>query len=156
VNYLKYAIVLLTLVWCNPAEAKTHELIQTHEKIEYSAAELKCLTENIYYEAKSLDKTGKVAVAQVTLNRMKDPHFSKSICGVINQKNQFSWAKKRNKLCSGKEWEDSKEVAKEVINGLRLANFDKALFYHATYCHPKWNNLTLFAVIGQHKFYTKT
>lgn len=44
-----------------------------------------CLAENIYYEAKGEDIRGQFAVASVTLNRVKDPRFPNTICGVVKQ-----------------------------------------------------------------------
>ena len=45
-----------------------------------------CLARNIYYEAGGESEEGKVAVAIVTINRVKDGRFDKSICGVVNQR----------------------------------------------------------------------
>ena len=57
--------------------------------------QLACLTKNIYYEAASESYEGKLAVAQVTLNRANDPKFPSTICGVVYQRTlgtcQFSW-----------------------------------------------------------------
>ena len=63
--------------------------------------ELNCLAENIYYEAGSESFEGKLAVAQVTLNRVASGQFANSICAVVHQKTgetyQFSWVGMRNK-----------------------------------------------------------
>ena len=45
-----------------------------------------CLARNIFYEAGSESEEGKAAVAIVTINRVKDGRFDKSICGVVNQR----------------------------------------------------------------------
>ena len=45
-----------------------------------------CLARNIYYEAGGESEEGKVAVAIVTINRVKDGRFDRSICGVVNQR----------------------------------------------------------------------
>ena len=56
-----------------------------------SAAErtkqLECLTRNIYWESASEPFEGKVAVAQVTINRVASGKFASDICGVVYQKN---------------------------------------------------------------------
>lgn len=44
-----------------------------------------CLAENIYYEARNEDIRGQFAVASVTLNRVNDPRFPNTICGVVKQ-----------------------------------------------------------------------
>mgnify|MGYP003343214093 FL=1 len=66
--------------------------------------QLACLTKNIYHEAGFEPFEGKVAVAQVTLNRVADGKFGRDVCDVVYSKNviyqkvicQFSWT------CDGK------------------------------------------------------
>lgn len=45
-----------------------------------------CLAKNIYYEAGGEPEEGKVAVAMVTINRVRDGRFGKSICSVVDQR----------------------------------------------------------------------
>ena len=44
-----------------------------------------CLAKNIYFEAGNQPLAGKVAVAQVVLNRMEHSAYPKDICGVVYQ-----------------------------------------------------------------------
>ena len=126
--------------------------------------QLECLTRNIYWEAASEPFEGKVAVAQVTLNRMQSGKFPDSVCGVVYQKNvfyekvvcQFSW------YCEGNHkmkpihkplWRESEEVAKKVLlEGFRLPGLKNALYYHADYVNPGWQ-LPKIDQIGRHIFY---
>jgi len=126
--------------------------------------QLECLTRNIYWEAASEPFEGKVAVAQVTLNRMQSGKFPDSVCGVVYQKNvfyekvvcQFSW------YCEGNQkmkpihkplWRESEEVAKKVLlEGFRLPGLKHALYYHADYVNPGWQ-LPKIDQIGRHIFY---
>jgi spore germination cell wall hydrolase CwlJ-like protein len=55
--------------------------IKTREK------QLECMAMNIYREAGYEPFEGKVAVAQVTMNRVKDGRFGDDVCGVIYKKN---------------------------------------------------------------------
>ena len=62
------------------------------------ARQLDCLAINIYREAGYEPFEGKVAVAQVTMNRVEDPQFPNDVCSVVYQKSttvktvcQFSW-----------------------------------------------------------------
>lgn len=48
-----------------------------------------CLARNIFYEAANEPEEGKVAVGMVTINRVKDGRFAKSICDVVNQRTVF-------------------------------------------------------------------
>jgi spore germination cell wall hydrolase CwlJ-like protein/uncharacterized Fe-S cluster protein YjdI len=48
--------------------------------------ELACLARNIFFEAGGEPIEGKVAVGVVTLNRLQDGRFGRSLCGVVDQK----------------------------------------------------------------------
>ena len=64
------------------------------EKQQAVMREVECLAQNIYFEAGAEPIAGKIAVATVTLNHVKQG-FAKTICGVVKQKRngvcQFSW-----------------------------------------------------------------
>ena len=126
--------------------------------------QLDCLALNIYREAGYEPFEGKVAVAQVTMNRVKDGRFGKDVCGVVYQKNvvmekvicQFSWAcdSVHKSRPIGKEaYNESYAVAKKVLlEGFKLDILKDALYYHATYVNPRWP-LDKVGQIGQHIFY---
>ena len=48
--------------------------------------QVECLAQNIYYEAGYEPEKGQLAVAFVTINRVKSGHFEDDICGVVKQK----------------------------------------------------------------------
>jgi spore germination cell wall hydrolase CwlJ-like protein len=54
--------------------------------ISISSKDIDCLARNIYYEAGSESEEGKVAVAMVTINRVRDGRFGKTICSVVDQR----------------------------------------------------------------------
>jgi len=128
--------------------------------------QLECLTRNIYWEAASEPFEGKVAVAQVTINRVESGRFARDICGVVYQKNvvydrvvcQFSW------MCDGSSktrpiypahWKEAEEVAKKVLlEGFRLPSIKNALYFHADYVNPQWNKEKV-AKFGRHIFYAE-
>jgi spore germination cell wall hydrolase CwlJ-like protein len=126
--------------------------------------QLDCLAINIYREAGYEPFEGKVAVAQVTMNRVKDGRFGKDVCGVVYQKNvvmervvcQFSWAcdaVHKNRPINKAAYNESYEVAKKVLlEGFQLSVLKDALYYHATYVNPRWQ-LDKIGQIGQHIFY---
>lgn len=126
--------------------------------------QLDCLTKNIYWEAASEPFEGKVAVAQVTMNRVRTGRFGEGVCGVVYQKNviyqkvicQFSWACENThkiKPVYAKLYAESEEVAKKVLlEGFRLTSLNDALYYHASYVNPGWHK-TRISQIGQHIFY---
>jgi len=126
--------------------------------------ELLCMTRNIYYEAAREPAEGKIAVAQVVMNRVAHPDFPKTPCDVIHQRTsfsrgpvcQFTW------LCDGSVernrirqdlWQESERAAKKVLlEGFRLPSLERALFYHADYVNPNWRQVRV-ATIGRHIFY---
>jgi spore germination cell wall hydrolase CwlJ-like protein len=127
-------------------------------------AQLDCLARNIYHEAGSEPFEGKVAVAQVTINRTESGEFPSDICQVVYQKNivyqkvlcQFSWyctAAGTQKPMNGPMYTESMEVAKKVLlEGFRLPDLKKALYFHGDYVQPGWNKKPV-AKIGRHIFY---
>ena len=56
--------------------------------INISSKDIDCLAKNIYYEAGGESEEGKVAVAMVTINRVRDGRFGRSICSVVDQRTQ--------------------------------------------------------------------
>ena len=126
--------------------------------------QLECLARNIYWEAASEPFEGKVAVAQVTMNRVQDGRFGKDVCGVVYQKNviyekvicQFSWVCEKNhkiKPVHPSSYKESEEVAKKVLlENFRLPSLSTAMYYHATYVNPGWRKEKI-TQIGQHIFY---
>lgn len=130
----------------------------------YKEQQLTCLAKNIYWEAANEPFEGKVAVAQVTLNRVRSGKFADSICGVVYQKTsfnskivcQFSWYCERNHLVKAVHaplFKESMEVAKMVyLEGFKLNSIVDALYYHADYVNPKWNKHRI-TKIGRHIFY---
>lgn len=121
--------------------------------------ELKCLADNIYFEAGNQSTQGKLAVAAVTINRVKSPKFPKSVCSVVYQRTkrvcQFSWVCEGKKTVrSAQQYSESKKIAEKVLlyganHGILGRN---VLFYHADYVNPRWN-LRRVAKIGDHIFY---
>lgn len=126
--------------------------------------ELNCLARNIYYEAGNEPFEGKVAVAQVTLNRVNHNEFPDDICQVVYQKNifysrtvcQFSWYCDSQALVrpiDQKSYDESMIVAKKVLlEGFRLPSLTTALYYHANYINPNWRKQRITRV-GRHIFY---
>ena len=124
--------------------------------------ELRCLALNIYHEARSESKRGQIAVAAVTLNRVKSDRFPNSVCAVVHQggeklhRCQFSW------WCDGrsdqpkdqKAWRRAIQLARESLAGLHRDPTRGALYYHTTRVKPAWSKkFRRSARIGNHVFY---
>jgi spore germination cell wall hydrolase CwlJ-like protein len=127
----------------------------TYQTVKATNAEILCLAKNIYYEARGEPVRGKIAVAQVTLNRVTHrTEFQSSICGVVYAKDQFSWTRERHKEPRGEVWREAQALAKAVIIGtVHLPEF-RALYFHNLTVSPRWNKTKeLVARIGNHIFY---
>ncbi len=129
----------------------------------FSKRQQRCLAIGIYFEARGESTQGQAAVAQVILNRVKNPAYPNSICGVVYQnkswKNrcQFSFACDgvRDRIRSKKHWSRAVAVASKVTSG---KSWNKAVgsstHYHATYVRPRWAKaMKKMKKIGRHIFY---
>jgi spore germination cell wall hydrolase CwlJ-like protein len=123
---------------------------------------LHCLALNVYHEARSEPEAGQLAVAAVTLNRMRSEAFPDSVCEVVKQggeqrhRCQFSW------WCDGKSdrptedeaWKNAQRISRLALLGLAEDPTHEALYYHATYVKPRWSHkMERTAQIDQHVFY---
>ena len=131
-----------------------------------------CLAQNIYFESANQPDAGRVAVAQVVLNRVDDLQFPNTICGVVYQAKmrtnwkgqevpilnqcQFSW------FCDGKSdeptdsitWMQSIRIADQVMFDFNFDLTEGALYCHTIHIDPYWNDyLTPTVIINDHIFY---
>ena len=173
-------------VWVSPTPKMVVETPNYYKpldfnRVKYTPADAQCLAKNIYFEAGVESTAGKLAVANVTINRAASKNYPNTICGVVQegihyynaQKNehfpvrdrcQFSW------YCDGlldepregKTWESAQELAERVL----VNHYDKALIditdgathYHANWMeeYPSWSKKKkVMASIDRHIFYKK-
>lgn len=123
-----------------------------------------CLANNIYYEAGIEPKNGKLAVAQVTMNRVASGDFPNSICKVVSQKTvkkkkvqvcQFSWKCQNVKAPkhTDRSYKESQEIARKFLQKVQhVPELKDALYYHADYVNPGWKKERI-TKIGKHIFY---
>ena len=140
---------------------KVEFLNLSYEKKQLVLKEVECLARNIYFEAGGEPRAGKIAVAEVTMNRVKSKQFPRSVCGVVHQRVrgtcQFSW------VCEGKKkvyrnseaWKDSIKIAENIlISKHHYGIIGSAKYFHATYVDPAWaEQKQLIRKIGNHIFY---
>lgn len=129
----------------------------------YSSKQRKCMANAIYFESRSEPEKGQIAVAQVVMNRVKNPAYPKSICGVVYQNKhwrnrcQFSFACDgiRDRINDRKSWDQAQKIADRVIDGkVWLKTIGSSTHYHATYVRPKWaRKMKKRDKIGLHIFY---
>ncbi|MBS0479499.1 MAG: cell wall hydrolase [Proteobacteria bacterium] len=126
-------------------------------------AALDCLTKAIYYEAASESDTGKRAVAQVVLNRVRSPIFPHTICGVVFQGSEQRTGCQFSFTCDGSlarppsiaGWASARRIALAALSGSIERAVGLSTHYHANYVVPYWaGSLDKVATIGAHIFYT--
>lgn len=129
----------------------------------FSAKEQKCLAEAVYFEARGEAIKGQAAVAQVVLNRVRNPAYPNTICGVVYQNTnwlnhcQFSFAcdGRKHRVTEMPQWTVAQQVARAVTAGqIWFPEVGSATHYHAVYVRPRWAH-TMIKVdkIGLHIFY---
>ena len=128
-----------------------------------------CLAETIYYEARSESFEGKLAVANVVLERLRRKDFPNTICNVVHDgvywKNNIVRNKcafsyycdgKHERMLNDKAKQDAYNIADLSLNGIKLTDTMGCTHYHAVYVKPTWiNDLSYVTKIGHHLFYRK-
>lgn len=151
-NKIKLGLVVLSLL---TASSLTPAIPKTTSPVTIKKSEIECLAKNIYHEARGEPLEGQIAVAQVTVNRVKSGEFQSSICKAVYAEKQFSWtAEKSKKIKDRKAWEDSVIIARAVLTkSIPLPDF-RALYFHTIQVRPVWSRTKkIVAKIGNHIFY---
>jgi spore germination cell wall hydrolase CwlJ-like protein len=160
------AMLVQSITQTKMAKLREGQMLSSPDIVSIKTRErqLECLAMNIYREAGHENFEGKVAVAQVTMNRASHPSFPKDVCAVVFQKSvvidrvicQFSWycdTAHKARPINQSAYNESMAVAKKVLlEGFRLDVMKEALYYHANYVNPQWN-LEKIGTIGNHIFY---
>jgi spore germination cell wall hydrolase CwlJ-like protein len=129
---------------------------------EREKAELDCLAQAVYYEARSESARGQMAVAEVVMNRVNDSRFPKTVCGVVYQGQTREVGCQFTFTCdgslrvapSGPAWDRARDVALHIALGLNKPVTDHATHYHTDYVNPYWSpGMVKTATVGQHIFY---
>jgi spore germination cell wall hydrolase CwlJ-like protein len=140
-----YQVTQVKLKHLRAAAGSDPEVITVRDR----ERQLKCMADNIYYEAASEPAEGKLAVGIVVMNRTANPDFPKDPCQVIYQRNTFY----QNIVCQFTWLCESMEAAKKVLlEGFRMPSLKDAIYYHADYINPQWRKEQV-AKIGHHIFY---
>ena len=124
---------------------------------------VECLAVAIFFEARDQPIEGQYAVAEVVMNRVEDPRWPNTICGVVFQRKQFSFTH------DGKSDRMEKYTKNDAIEWramLQARTIAKQIFdegytemtsthYHALSVSPSWaKGYKRDGRIGDHVFYT--
>ncbi|MEQ1951043.1 cell wall hydrolase [Mesorhizobium sp. CN2-181] len=129
----------------------------------FSEPEQKCLANAIYFEARGESSRGQAAVAQVVLNRVRNPTYPKTICGVVYQNDdwknrcQFSFACDGipDRVLSPGHYKRAQDIAMAVTAGkIFIPEVGSSTHYYAQYVSPGWARaMKRMTQIGLHIFY---
>lgn len=123
---------------------------------------LRCLTQAVYYEAALEPLEGQEGVAQVVLNRVRDPNYPRTVCGVVYQGAERTTGCQFSFTCDGSlsrepiawAWTRAARVAERALAGHVATRVGTATHYHADYVHPWWSpTLAKITQVGAHIFY---
>ncbi|WP_112863632.1 cell wall hydrolase [Brevundimonas vesicularis] len=123
---------------------------------------LRCLTQAVYYEAALEPENGQAGVAQVVLNRVRDPNYANTVCGVVFEGAERVTGCQFSFTCDGSlgqapvgwAWDRARKVAERALNGAVAQEVGTATHYHADYVHPWWApTVAKVTQIGAHLFY---
>ena len=123
---------------------------------------LRCLTQAVYYEAALEPDAGQAGVAQVVLNRVRDPNYANTVCGVVFEGAERTTGCQFSFTCDGAlaqapvawAWDRARKVAEKALNGEVAQQVGTATHYHADYVHPWWApTVAKVNQIGAHIFY---
>jgi len=87
----RFLLVLFFISVCSAEEIYVPD-INIRDILKADLSEVECLAVTIYHEARGEDIEGQRYTAQVIINRMKHKRWPDSVCGVVRQKAQFSFA----------------------------------------------------------------
>ena len=120
------------------------------------AKQAKCLADNLHYEARGESLAGIRAVANVVLNRVKSKRWPDTVCKVVYQYKQFSWANKTHARhpTNVVYTQHVQLVVSRAIAGKLKDNTRGATHYHTLAVKPRWREkLVRIKTIGFHVFY---
>ncbi|WP_293612882.1 cell wall hydrolase [Ponticaulis sp.] len=122
-----------------------------------------CLSQAIFYEARSESVLGQIAVAEVVMNRVGDHRYPNAVCDVVFQGSERTTGCQFSFTCDGamdrfpargRLWRRAQDVAAHVMMHLNQPLTGSATHYHTDYVDPIWNqHLVQTRTIGSHIFY---
>lgn len=134
-----------------------HELVGDMPLEAELSADMRCLAQAVYFEARGEPLTGQLAVARVVINRAASGLYPRDYCSVVTQRAQFSFVRK-GRIPDANEastaWIRAKAIAQIAHQDLWESEAGDALYFHANYVKPGWaRRKTQLARIDTHVFY---
>ncbi|WP_374633352.1 cell wall hydrolase [Paracoccus sp. (in: a-proteobacteria)] len=126
---------------------------QVRAETQVSQRDLQCLAEALYFEARGEGSQGQRAVAEVILNRVDHPRFPKTVCGVVNQRGQFTY-NKNGRIREKGTYARVHKIAQAALSGAPRTLTNGATYFHTRAVKPSWSRrFERTTRIGAHIFY---
>ncbi len=119
-----------------------------------SLSEKDCLMRAMDFESNRSSSDGMLAVGTVVINRVNDPAYPNSICGVVGQKNQFADGVLSRKMTDSGVVLAS-QMADRVLRGERHHGVQTAQHFHTAGLRFPYNNMHYVLEAGGNEFYIK-
>lgn len=134
----------------------THQKV-VHEKENVSPnSEVDMLALAIHNEARGEPRSGKYAVANVILNRVKHKSFPNTVRKVVTQRGQFQWYHNHNLRSRTAPTEEARAIARDIyqkhVSGRRVDNTGGSIFFSSNGVRPAPRAIKSIRV-GHHQFY---
>lgn len=134
----------------------THQKV-VHEKENASPnSEVDMLALAIHNEARGEPRSGKYAVANVILNRVKHKSFPNTVRKVVTQRGQFQWYHNHKLRSRTTPTEEARAIARDIyqkhVSGRRVDNTGGSIFFSSNGVRPAPRAVKSVRV-GHHQFY---
>ena len=138
-----------------PSTAEVTQVLANKEpdvlETKQDALELECIAKVVIHEAGNQSYRGKLAVAQVIINRVNDPRFPKAACAVVKQRGQFFNVDAYNPSRTNPAWSEAVAIAEKALSGQGDRVVPGALFFHSAGASMPGRKLV--SRIEDHTFY---
>ena len=114
-----------------------------------------CMIRAMYFESNRSSEEGMLAVGTVVMNRVADPRYPDTVCGVVGQKNQFAPGVLSKPMKENGSYERAARVADRVLRGSRHPGVRRAQHFHTAGLRFPYNNMHYVLEAGGNEFYEK-
>jgi spore germination cell wall hydrolase CwlJ-like protein len=111
-----------------------------------------CLIRAMYFESNRSSPEGMLAVGTVVMNRVAEPGYPKTICGVVGQPGQFAPGVLTKPMRS-RSLPQIAAVADEVLRGARHPALPATTHFHTAGLTFPYDNMHYVLVAGGNAFY---
>ena len=121
--------------------------------VSYTSRDLRCLTDNLYHEARGEGLRGMRLVGDVTINRALSSKYPNNVCSVVYQRSQFSWTSNPRSITEHNMYSKAKDIAKQVLYRDHDLSHGSLFFYAHNVVTPGWRrHKTVMVTYRNHTF----